>query len=134
MFNLFLPPLHLHSVNDYEKYLLYTSMLCKVKPSLFIMFSQTLIAKSVERFAKLVRNAGKPDLGLTGRDWQMEDTEGVTGAAGSSEMTDVDWRVALICIMLMYEWSFIAVSCWLTSGLSFIKDTSEFSLCIIKLH
>ncbi len=60
MFNLFLPSLHLHSVNDCEKYLLYTSMLCKVKPSLFIMFSQTLIAKSVERLAKLLRDVGKP--------------------------------------------------------------------------
>jgi len=60
MFNLLLPPLHLHSVNDCEKYLLYTSALCKVKPSLFIMFSQALIAKSVERLAKLVCDVGKP--------------------------------------------------------------------------
>lgn len=79
----------------------------------------------------MVQNSVTVDLGLTGGDWQMEDTEGVAGTAGSGGLTDVDWSVALICIMLRVV--VIAVSFWLTSGLSlrstvtktFIRDTSE---------
>lgn len=54
----------------------------------------------------------------------MEDTEGVVGTSGGGEMTDAYWRIALICIMFMYKQSFIAMSFWLTSGLSFIRDTN----------
>lgn len=51
----------------------------------------------------MVQNSVTVDLGLTGGDWQMENTEGVAGTAGSGGLTDVDWSVALICIMFTYE-------------------------------